>query len=88
MLLFNVSKCKFSDLVCFTCLQAKALVDPFAYEEYIEQRKREKLEKELASRITVSYFYPCIKCMDMCVSLFNVHVIGTFNSVTRKVGFG
>lgn len=35
-------------------LQAKALADPFAYDAYIEQRKKEKLEAERASRITVS----------------------------------
>ncbi|KAB1222200.1 Nucleolar protein 10 [Morella rubra] len=34
-------------------LTAKALVDPFAYDSYIEQRKREKLENERASRITI-----------------------------------
>ncbi|KAF2314635.1 hypothetical protein GH714_028121 [Hevea brasiliensis] len=32
--------------------KAKALADPFAYEAYIEQRKREKLEAQLKSRIT------------------------------------
>lgn len=42
----------FSD---FILLQAKALVDPFAYDSYIEQRKREKLENERASRITVGF---------------------------------
>ncbi|KAG5142412.1 hypothetical protein JHK82_018107 [Glycine max] len=31
---------------------AKALVDPFEYEAYIEQQKREKMEAERASRIT------------------------------------
>lgn len=38
-------------------LQAKALVDPFAYDAYIEQRKKEKLDEERANRITVSYFF-------------------------------
>ncbi|KAG5134221.1 hypothetical protein JHK82_025409 [Glycine max] len=33
--------------------KAKALVDPFEYEAYIEQQKREKMEAERASRITV-----------------------------------
>lgn len=33
--------------------KAKSLVDPFAYDSYIEQRKREKLENERASRITI-----------------------------------
>ena len=41
----------------FILLQAKALVDPFAYDAYLEQKKREKLEKERSSRITVSYFH-------------------------------
>lgn len=36
-------------------LQAKALVDPFEYEAYIEQQKREKMEAERASRITVEF---------------------------------
>lgn len=34
--------------------QAQSLADPFAYDNYIEQRKKEKLETERASRITVS----------------------------------
>uniref|UniRef100_A0A2N9HUK5 Uncharacterized protein n=1 Tax=Fagus sylvatica TaxID=28930 RepID=A0A2N9HUK5_FAGSY len=34
-------------------LTAKALVDPFAYDAYLEQKKREKFEKERASRITI-----------------------------------
>lgn len=38
-------------------LQAKSLVDPFAYDAYIEQRKKEKLDEERANRITVSYFF-------------------------------
>lgn len=42
---------------CFVLLQAKALVEPFAYDAYIEERKREKLENERVSRITVSYFH-------------------------------
>lgn len=33
--------------------KAKALADPFEYEAYIEQQKREKMEAERASRITV-----------------------------------
>ncbi|GMY19372.1 nucleolar protein 10 [Fagus crenata] len=33
--------------------KAKALVDPFAYDAYLEQKKREKFEKERASRITI-----------------------------------
>ncbi|XP_065877799.1 uncharacterized protein [Euphorbia lathyris] len=33
--------------------KAKAQADPFAYDKYIEQRKREKQEKDLASRITI-----------------------------------
>lgn len=32
-------------------------MDPFAYDAYLEQKKNEKLEKERASRITVSYFH-------------------------------
>ncbi|TYK06958.1 nucleolar protein 10 [Cucumis melo var. makuwa] len=32
--------------------KAKALVDPFAYDAYIEQRKKEKLDEERANRIT------------------------------------
>ena len=36
-------------------MQAQALADPFAYESYIERRKKEKLEAERASRITVSF---------------------------------
>jgi len=34
--------------------QAKALADPFAYDAFIEQRKKEKLDKEMTNRITVS----------------------------------
>lgn len=41
----------------YTSVQAKSLVDPFAYDAYLEQKKNEKLEKERASRITVSYFH-------------------------------
>lgn len=37
-------------------LQAKSLVDPFAYDAYIEQRKKEKLDEERANRITVIHF--------------------------------
>ncbi|XP_018848422.2 nucleolar protein 10 [Juglans regia] len=33
--------------------KAKALADPFAYDAYVEQRKREKFENERASRITI-----------------------------------
>ncbi|XP_061356188.1 uncharacterized protein LOC133300623 [Gastrolobium bilobum] len=33
--------------------KAKALTDPFEYEAYIEQQKREKMESERASRITI-----------------------------------
>ncbi|XP_027358064.1 nucleolar protein 10 isoform X2 [Abrus precatorius] len=33
--------------------KAKALADPFEYEVYIEQQKREKMEAERASRITI-----------------------------------
>nr|XP_023872476.1 nucleolar protein 10 [Quercus suber] len=32
---------------------AKSLVDPFAYDAYLEQKKNEKLEKERSSRITI-----------------------------------
>lgn len=35
-------------------LQAQALANSFGYEDYIEQRKKEKLEAECMSRITVS----------------------------------
>lgn len=38
--------------------RAKALVDPFAYDTYIEQRKKEKLEAERASRITIKRKLP------------------------------
>nr|POE85782.1 nucleolar protein 10 [Quercus suber] len=38
---------------------AKSLVDPFAYDAYLEQKKNEKLEKERASRIT-SIAYACL----------------------------
>lgn len=34
-------------------LQMQSLADPFAYDTYIEQRKKEKMEAERASRITV-----------------------------------
>uniref|UniRef100_A0A9I9DI69 Nucleolar protein 10 n=1 Tax=Cucumis melo TaxID=3656 RepID=A0A9I9DI69_CUCME len=37
---------------------AKALVDPFAYDAYIEQRKKEKLDEERANRITVKRKLP------------------------------
>lgn len=42
--------------ICFNAyyLQAKALVDPFAYETYIEEQKQRKLEEQRASRITVN----------------------------------
>lgn len=35
-------------------LQAKELANPFSYEEYIEQKRQEKMEKERANRIAVS----------------------------------
>ncbi|BAU02650.1 uncharacterized protein HKW66_Vig0121780 [Vigna angularis] len=38
--------------------KAKALADPFEYEAYIEQQKREKMEAERASRITVKKKLP------------------------------
>ncbi|XP_056162338.1 uncharacterized protein LOC130136204 [Syzygium oleosum] len=38
--------------------RAKALADPFAYDAYIEQRKKEKLEAERASRITIKRKLP------------------------------
>ncbi|KAK1273208.1 hypothetical protein QJS04_geneDACA022269 [Acorus gramineus] len=38
--------------------KAKSLVDPFAYDAYIEQRKQEKLEAERASRITIKRKLP------------------------------
>ncbi|KAK4804898.1 hypothetical protein SAY86_004715 [Trapa natans] len=38
--------------------KAKALADPFAYDAYIEQRKKEKLEHERASRITIKRKLP------------------------------
>ncbi|KAL3749317.1 hypothetical protein ACJRO7_010427 [Eucalyptus globulus] len=38
--------------------RAKALADPFAYDTYIEQRKKEKLEAERASRITIKRKLP------------------------------
>uniref|UniRef100_A0A1D1XHZ7 Nucleolar protein 10 n=1 Tax=Anthurium amnicola TaxID=1678845 RepID=A0A1D1XHZ7_9ARAE len=34
-------------------LKARALADPFEYEDYIEKKKQEKLEAERASRITI-----------------------------------
>ncbi|GAU42505.1 hypothetical protein TSUD_101170 [Trifolium subterraneum] len=37
---------------------AKALADPFEFEEYFEQHKREKLEKERESRITIKRKLP------------------------------
>ncbi|OWM85471.1 hypothetical protein CDL15_Pgr019095 [Punica granatum] len=39
-------------------LTAKALADPFAYDSYVEQRKKEKLEAERASRITIKRKLP------------------------------
>lgn len=45
--------------VLYTCWQAKALVEPIDCNEYIEKRKREKLDKEFAGqRITVRHFLP------------------------------
>ncbi|XP_030540849.1 nucleolar protein 10 [Rhodamnia argentea] len=38
--------------------RAKALADPFAYDAYIEQRKKDKLEAERASRITIKRKLP------------------------------
>lgn len=38
--------------------KAKALADPFAYDAYIEQRKKEKLDEERANRITVKRKLP------------------------------
>ncbi|PKI50856.1 hypothetical protein CRG98_028763 [Punica granatum] len=38
--------------------KAKALADPFAYDSYVEQRKKEKLEAERASRITIKRKLP------------------------------
>lgn len=38
--------------------KAKSLVDPFAYDAYIEQRKKEKLDEERANRITVKRKLP------------------------------
>ncbi|XP_027065302.2 uncharacterized protein [Coffea arabica] len=38
--------------------KAQALADPFAYESYIERRKKEKLEAERASRITIKRKLP------------------------------
>ncbi|XP_057735437.1 uncharacterized protein LOC130950854 [Arachis stenosperma] len=40
--------------------KAKALADPFEYEAYIEQQKREKMEAERASRITIRKKLPKI----------------------------
>lgn len=51
-------------------LQAKSLVDPFAYDAYIEQRKKEKLDEERANRITVSYFFFPLKLYDIWLSKF------------------
>ncbi|KAG5552588.1 hypothetical protein RHGRI_010613 [Rhododendron griersonianum] len=38
--------------------KAQALADPFAYDDYIEKRKQEKLEAERASRITIKRKLP------------------------------
>lgn len=38
--------------------KAHALADPFAYDDYIEKRKQEKLEAERASRITIKRKLP------------------------------
>ncbi|XP_072966669.1 uncharacterized protein [Typha angustifolia] len=38
--------------------EAKSLVDPFAYDAYIEKRKKEKIEAERASRITIKRKLP------------------------------
>ncbi|XP_062111985.1 uncharacterized protein LOC133823328 [Humulus lupulus] len=38
--------------------KAKALADPSSYDKYIEQRKQEKLDKELANRITTKRKLP------------------------------
>ncbi|XP_006423766.2 nucleolar protein 10 [Citrus clementina] len=38
--------------------KAKALVDPFAYESYIEEQKQKKLEQQRASRITLKRKLP------------------------------
>ncbi|KAH9657792.1 NUC153 domain-containing protein [Citrus sinensis] len=39
-------------------MTAKALVDPFAYESYIEEQKQKKLEQQRASRITLKRKLP------------------------------
>ncbi|PIA33377.1 hypothetical protein AQUCO_04100065v1 [Aquilegia coerulea] len=38
--------------------KAQSLADPFAYEAYIEQKKKEKMEAERASRITITKKLP------------------------------
>lgn len=38
--------------------KAKTIVDPFAYDAYIEQRKKEKLEEQLKTRITIKRKLP------------------------------
>lgn len=38
--------------------KAKTLADPFAYDAYIEQRKKEKLDKEMMNRITLKRKLP------------------------------
>lgn len=47
-------------------LQAKALVDPFAYDEYREKQKKEKMELKQASRITVLFILIILFCTYIC----------------------
>lgn len=64
MILYSPPK----DLFPFV-LQMQSLADPFAYDAYIEQRKKEKVEAERASRITVCLSPLCIYDSSKCPNL-------------------
>lgn len=46
----------------FYIFQAKQVADPISRESYIEQKKKQKIEEECASRITVSHHKHGIVC--------------------------
>ena len=39
------------DVVCYYLLQAKAIAQPFAYEEYRKERIKKKIEEARANRV-------------------------------------
>jgi hypothetical protein len=49
--------------------KAKAVADPFAYEEYRQQRIREKLDAARAARITVT---PALFCAKFFLCMYSI----------------